>query len=42
MLAFWKIWRTLFSCYLRIEIRPFALLPAIYQKRVIWYEDFLP
>ena len=25
---FRKIWRTLFSCYLRFEIRPFALTPA--------------
>ena len=23
-----KIWRALFSCYLRFEIRPFALLPT--------------
>ena len=22
MLIFWKIWRALFSCYLRLEIRP--------------------
>ena len=26
MFVFWKIWRTLLSCYLRFEIRPFALL----------------
>ena len=25
-LFFWKIWRALFSCYLHLEIRPFALL----------------
>ena len=24
--VFWKIWRALFSCYLRFEIRLFALL----------------
>ena len=28
MFVFWKIWRSLFSCYLRFEIRPFALLPT--------------
>ena len=28
MLVFQKIWRALFSCYLRFEIRPFALLPT--------------
>ena len=26
MFVFWKIWRALLSCYLRFEIRPFALL----------------
>ena len=25
---FWEIWRTLFSCYLRFEIRLFALMPT--------------
>ena len=29
MFVFWKIWRALFSYYLRFEIRPFALLPTI-------------
>ena len=24
----WKIWRALFSCYLRFEIRPFAISPT--------------
>ena len=28
MFVFWKIWRTLLSCYLRFEIRPFDLLPT--------------
>ena len=28
MFVFRKIWRALLSCYLRFEIRPFALLPA--------------
>ena len=27
--SFSKIWRALFSWYLRLEIRPFALLPTI-------------
>ena len=27
--VFGKIWRALFSCYTRLEIRPFALLPTI-------------
>ena len=27
---FWKIWRALFSCNTRFEIRPFALLPTIF------------
>ena len=31
MFVFRKIWRALFSCYLRFEIRPFALSPTIYQ-----------
>ena len=26
---FWKIWRALFSCYLHLEIHPFALLLII-------------
>ena len=34
MFIFRKIWRTLFSCNTRFEIRPFALLPANYQH--IW------
>ena len=29
---FWKIWRALLSCYLRFEIRPFALLPTNYRS----------
>ena len=32
MLVSRKIWRALLSCYLRFEIRPFALLPTIYLK----------
>ena len=28
MFVFWKIWHALFSCYLRLEIRSFALLPT--------------
>ena len=28
MFVFRKIWRALLSCYLRFEIRPFALLPT--------------
>ena len=28
MCVFWKIWRALFSCNTRFEIRPFALLPT--------------
>ena len=28
MFVFRKIWRGLLSCYLRFEIRPFALLPT--------------
>ena len=28
MLVFWEIWRVLFSCYLRFEIRPFVLSPT--------------
>ena len=30
MFVFRKIWRALFSCYLRLEIRPFALLPTTF------------
>ena len=30
-----KIWRALLSCYLRFEIRPFALLPTIYLKLLV-------
>ena len=30
MFAFRNIWRPLLSCYLRFEIRSFALLPTIY------------
>ena len=29
MFVFRKIWRDLLSCYLRFEIRPFALLPTL-------------
>ena len=29
---FRKIWRALYSCYLRFEIRPFAILPAIRER----------
>ena len=29
MFIFRKIWRALFSCNTRFEIRPFALLPTI-------------
>ena len=29
MSVFWKIWCVLLSCYLRLEIRPFALLPTL-------------
>ena len=29
MFVFRKIWRALFSCYLRFEIHPFTLLPTI-------------
>ena len=32
--VFRKIWRALFSCYLRFEIRPFTLLPTIYCLKV--------
>ena len=28
MFVFLKIWRALYSCYLRFEIRPFAILPT--------------
>ena len=28
MFVFWKIWPALFSCYLRLEIRFFTLLPT--------------
>ena len=28
MFAFRKIWRALYSCYLRFEIRPFVILPT--------------
>ena len=27
MVVFWKIWRALFSCFLRFDDHPFALLP---------------
>ena len=30
MFVFRKIWRALFSCYLRFEIRPFPLSPMNY------------
>ena len=30
MFVFRKIWCALFSCYIRFEIRPFALTPAPY------------
>ena len=30
MFALRKIWRVLFSCYLRFGICPFALLPTIF------------
>ena len=30
MFVFRKIWHALFSCYLRFEINPFALLPTHY------------
>ena len=29
MFVFGKVWRTLFSCYLRFEIHPFDILPTI-------------
>ena len=29
MFVFRKIWCVLLSCYLRLEIRPFALLPTL-------------
>ena len=32
MFVFRKIWRTLFSCYLRFEIHPFELLPTIFTE----------
>ena len=32
MFVFRKIWRAWFSCYLRFEIRPFALLPTNKRK----------
>ena len=32
MLVLWKNWHALLSCYNRFEIRPFALLPALYQN----------
>ena len=32
MFVFRKICRALLSCYLRFEIRPFALLPTIYKE----------
>ena len=30
MFIFRKIWRTLFSCYIRFKIRVFAILPMIH------------
>ena len=33
MFVLWKIWHPLFSCYLRFEIRPFALLPTKQELR---------
>ena len=37
---FRKIWRALLSCYLRFEIRPFALLPMDYPgcTHQVWYQ----
>ena len=32
MFVFQNIWRALFSCYLRFEIRPFALLLTKFAK----------
>ena len=34
MFAFRTFWRALFSCYLRFEIRLFALLPTIFSSNV--------
>ena len=33
---FWKVWRTLFFCYLRFGIRSFVLLPTIKFLFNIW------
>ena len=40
MFVFLKIWRVLLSCYLRFEIRPFALLPTNYFRCKIWSKIF--
>ena len=34
MFVFRKIWRALFSCNTRFEIRPFALLPTNYDPNI--------
>ena len=34
MFVFWKIWRALFSFYLRFEIRLLALLPIVFESKM--------
>ena len=41
MFVFRKIWCALFSCYLRFEIHPFALLPMNYASNSCLHRKYV-